>query len=83
MLNRYSGSEIVNIGVGKDISIRELAELIRDVVGYRGEIFYDTSKPDGIPHKLPDVRRSTASVGGRKSPRGGHRADLRVVLEVE
>ncbi len=57
LMNRYSGSEIVNIGVGKDISIRELAELISDVVGYEGEIVYDTSKPDGTPRKLLDVSK--------------------------
>lgn len=49
--------EFVNIGVGEDISIRELAELISDVVGFEGEIRYDTSKPDGTPQKLLDVSR--------------------------
>ena len=57
LMNNYSGSEIVNVGVGEDISIRELAELIREVVGCRGEIAYDTSKPDGTPRKLLDVSR--------------------------
>jgi len=50
--------EFVNIGVGEDLTIRELAELIRDIVGYEGEIVYDTSKPDGTPQKLLDVSRS-------------------------
>jgi GDP-L-fucose synthase len=45
----------INVGTGKDITIRELAELIRDVVGYAGEIVFDTSKPDGTPRKLMDV----------------------------
>ena len=49
--------EFVNIGVGEDISIRELAELISGVVGFEGEIRYDTSKPDGTPQKLLDVER--------------------------
>jgi GDP-L-fucose synthase len=57
LMNNYSGSEIVNIGVGKDISIAELASLVREVVGYEGEISYDTSKPDGVPRKLLDVSR--------------------------
>lgn len=56
MLN-YDGEEFVNVGVGKDVSIRELAELIRDVVGYKGEIVFDTTKPDGTPRKLLDVSR--------------------------
>lgn len=49
--------EFVNIGVGEDVTIRELAELIKDIVGYRGEIVYDSSKPDGTPQKLLDVSR--------------------------
>ena len=49
--------EFVNIGVGKDITIRELAELIKGVVGFGGEIRYNTSKPDGTPQKLLDVTR--------------------------
>lgn len=53
----YDASEIVNVGVGKDISIAELAEMIRDVVGYSGGIVYDTTKPDGTPRKLLDVNR--------------------------
>jgi GDP-L-fucose synthase len=53
----YEGEDIVNIGVGEDISIRELAELMREVTGYRGEIVNDTSKPDGTPRKLLDVSR--------------------------
>jgi GDP-L-fucose synthase len=47
--------EFVNIGVGKDVSIAELAETIRDIVGFEGEVVYDTSKPDGTPRKLLDV----------------------------
>jgi GDP-L-fucose synthase len=49
--------EFVNIGTGKDLSIKELAELIRDVVGYEGDIIYDSSKPDGTPRKLLDVSK--------------------------
>lgn len=57
LINSYSGSEIVNIGVGKDVNIRELAELVREVVDYEGEIVYDTSKPDGTPRKLLEVSK--------------------------
>lgn len=48
---------IVNIGCGEDVTIRELAELIGDVVGFRGELVFDTSKPDGTPRKLLDISR--------------------------
>jgi GDP-L-fucose synthase len=57
LMNNYSGSEVINIGVGKDISIGELAELVREVVGYQGKIVYDTTKPNGTPRKLLDVSR--------------------------
>lgn len=57
LMDNYSGSEIVNIGVGEDISIRELAELVREVVGYAGGIVHDTTKPDGAPRKLLDVSK--------------------------
>jgi len=57
LMNTYSGSETVNLGTGKDISIRELADCIKKVVGYQGEIMYDYSKPDGTPRKLLDVSK--------------------------
>ncbi len=60
LMENYDASDIgefVNIGVGEDITIRELAELIKDIVGYSGEIVYDTTKPDGTPQKLLDVSR--------------------------
>jgi GDP-L-fucose synthase len=57
LMKNYDESEMINIGVGKDISIRELAELIKEIVGFDGEIRYDTSKPDGTPRKLLDVSR--------------------------
>jgi len=53
----YGGEDIVNIGVGEDVSIRELAEMIRRVTGYAGEIVNDATKPDGTPRKLLDVGR--------------------------
>jgi GDP-L-fucose synthase len=64
LMRSYSGDEPVNVGVGEDVSIRELAELVRQVVGYEGEIVYDTSKPDGTPRKLLDISR-LESVGWR------------------
>lgn len=57
LMNHYEGNEIVNIGVGTDISIRELAERVKEVVGYEGEITFNTSAPDGTPRKLVDVSR--------------------------
>ncbi|MCC6288645.1 MAG: GDP-L-fucose synthase [Chitinophagaceae bacterium] len=57
LMNKYNGREIVNIGVGEDLSIKELAELISDVVGYKGRFNFDTSKPDGTPRKLMNVER--------------------------
>jgi GDP-L-fucose synthase len=53
----YGGEDMVNIGVGEDIAIRELAELVKDITGYEGAIVNDTSKPDGTPRKLLDVSR--------------------------
>ncbi len=57
LINTYSGNEIVNIGVGEDLPIKELAEKIKDVVGFKGEIQFDTTKPDGTPRKLVDVTK--------------------------
>jgi GDP-L-fucose synthase len=60
LMENYNSSEIVNIGTGTDRTIRELALLIKDVVGYKGEIRFDPGKPDGMPRKLVDVSRITA-----------------------
>lgn len=57
LMNNYDNSEIVNVGTGEDVTIRQLAELIRDTVGYKGELKWDTEKPDGTPRKLLDVSR--------------------------
>jgi GDP-L-fucose synthase len=59
MLN-YDSPEIINVGVGEDISIRQLAEIVRQVVGFEGDLVFDTSKPDGTPRKLLDISRLTA-----------------------
>lgn len=57
LMNNYAGNEIVNIGVGEDIAIKELAEKVKEVVRFTGEIKFDTSKPDGTPRKLVDVTK--------------------------
>jgi GDP-L-fucose synthase len=57
LLEKYDSPEIINVGCGEDLSIRELAELICDVVGFDGELAWDTTKPDGTPRKLLDVSK--------------------------
>jgi GDP-L-fucose synthase len=60
LLEVYDEPEHINVGVGTDVTIRELAEIVADVVGFEGEIVQDLSKPDGTPRKLLDVSRITA-----------------------
>jgi GDP-L-fucose synthase len=60
LMEHYQESDIINVGVGRDLSIRELAELIAAVTGFRGRISFDPSQPDGTPRKLLDVSRLTA-----------------------
>lgn len=57
LMENYEGNDFFNIGTGKEITIKGLAELIKEVVGYDGEIVWDSSKPDGTPRKLLDVSR--------------------------
>lgn len=57
LMENYEGNDFFNIGTGKEITIRGLAELIKEVVGYEGEIVWDTTKPDGTPRKLLDASR--------------------------
>lgn len=57
LMNNYSGDETVNVGTGKELSIKELTELVAKVVGYEGEILWDATKPDGTPRKLLDVSK--------------------------
>ncbi|GAM08248.1 GDP-L-fucose synthase 1 [Geobacter sp. OR-1] len=57
LMQTYSGKEFVNIGTGEEISIRDLALTIKEVVGFGGEIVFDSAKPDGTPRKLSDVSR--------------------------
>ena len=60
LMNNYSGNETVNAGSGKELSIKELTGLVAKVVGYEGEILWDTTKPNGTPRKLLDVSKSAA-----------------------
>ncbi|WP_425364272.1 GDP-L-fucose synthase [Bradyrhizobium barranii] len=62
LMKTYSGAELINIGTGEDITIAEFARIVAEVVGYVGEITFDTSRPDGTPRKLLDVSR-LASLG--------------------
>jgi GDP-L-fucose synthase len=57
LMQEYDGTEWMNIGVGEDVSVKELAELIKDIVGYEGELEFNTAKPDGTPRKLLDVSK--------------------------
>lgn len=74
LMQQYNSGEIINIGTGEDVSIAELANLVKDVVQYNGDIEFDRSKPDGTPRKLLDVRRLSAT-GWR------YRTDLRTGIE--
>ena len=57
LLQKYNDPEIINVGTGEDVSIRELAELICEIVGFEGELAWDASKPDGTPRKLLDISK--------------------------
>ncbi len=58
LMNHYSGNETVNAGTGKELTIRELTELVAKIIGYTGRIEWDTSKPNGTPRKLLDVSKA-------------------------
>ncbi|KKO91903.1 GDP-L-fucose synthase [Sphingobacterium sp. Ag1] len=75
LMNNYDEKQFVNIGIGEDISIKELAELIKDVIGYQGAISFDSSKPDGTPRKLMDVSKLHA-LGWK------HRVNLREGIQL-
>ena len=57
LMQNYNDAGLINVGVGEDLTIRQLADLISEIVGYKGNITYDTSKPDGTPRKLMDVSK--------------------------
>jgi len=66
LMNNYSGNETVNAGTGQELTIKELTEMVADVVGYRGRVEWDTSRPNGTPRKLLDVSKAF-SLGWRPS----------------
>jgi GDP-L-fucose synthase len=68
LMKHYSGEAFVNIGTGKEISIAEFARLVAEIVGYRGKLVFDTSRPDGPPRKLLDVSKITALGWTVKTP---------------
>lgn len=74
LMQHYNEREFVNVGTGEDLSIRSLAEMIQDIVGYPGEIVWNTSKPDGTPRKLMNVSK-IESLGWK------HRINLRNGIE--
>jgi GDP-L-fucose synthase len=57
LMNSYDSDELLNVGWGEDVSIRELAQIVREAVGFNGELRFDSSKPDGTPRKVLDVSR--------------------------
>jgi GDP-L-fucose synthase len=75
LMKTYSGDQALNVGTGTDVSIGEFARVVADVVGYRGEILFDTSRPDGAPRKLLDVSKLTKLGWQAKTP-------LRIGLEL-
>src|SRR5690606_19598281 len=57
LMNEYLSNETINVGSGQEVTIKELAETVRDVVGFKGDLVFDSSKPDGTPRKLIDVTK--------------------------
>jgi GDP-L-fucose synthase len=91
LLRHYSDAMTINVGVGQDVTIAEVAHMVADVVGFKGEIGFDASRPDGTPRKLLDVSRLTAlgwraRIGlkeGGAPPIGGSNSNLpRVIAHV-
>ncbi|MEY2938758.1 MAG: hypothetical protein RL062_1347 [Bacteroidota bacterium] len=74
LMQQYNEKEFVNVGTGHDLSIRDLAEMIKDIVGYSGELVWNTSKPDGTPRKLMNVAK-IESLGWK------HQIDLKKGIE--
>jgi len=66
LMKNYNDAGVINVGVGKDVTINELAHLIKDITGFAGNIIFDSSKPNGTPRKLMDVSR-LASIGWKSS----------------
>ena len=68
LMNSYDDGEIINVGTGEDVSIAELAAIVKEVVGFDGDLTFDTSKPDGTPRKLLDVSRINALGWHQRTP---------------
>lgn len=68
LMNTYNDPEIINVGVGEDVSIMDLAEIVKEVVGFNGKIIWDASKPDGTPRKLLDVTKINNTGWTAKTP---------------
>ena len=68
VLERYSGESHLNIGIGEDITIAELAHIIAEIVGYPGKLIFDTSRPDGTPRKLLDISKLRALGWSARTP---------------
>ncbi|HET7191559.1 MAG TPA: GDP-L-fucose synthase, partial [Pseudolabrys sp.] len=82
IMKHYSGEGFLNIGTGEEVSIGDFAQLVAEIVGYRGELVFDTSRPDGPPRKLLDVSRLSALGWRAKTPlRNGLQAAYRDFLE--
>lgn len=86
LMKSYSGAELINVGTGEDITIAEFARVVAEIVGYSGEISFDTSRPDGTPRKLLDVgrlerlgwRATTSLHEGLKRAYAAYQADAQV-----
>jgi GDP-L-fucose synthase len=59
IVEKYDDAETINIGTGKDLTIKEISEIVKEVVGFHGEVVWDESKPDGTPRKLLDISKIT------------------------
>jgi GDP-L-fucose synthase len=84
VMQHYDDARFLNVGVGEDVTIRELAEIVRDVVGYKGDIRFDAVRPDGTPRKLLDVSRLHALGWRARVPlQEGIKATYRWYLEAK
>jgi len=68
VMKHYSGDNFLNVGTGEDVTIADFARLVAEVVGYRGALVFDTSRPDGMPRKLLDVSKLAALGWRAKTP---------------
>ena len=79
-MEKYDDEEIINIGTGEDVTIKELAEIIIDVTGYENDYEWDTSKPNGTPRKVLNVDKMKSTWMGTKDRfKRGHRINVQMV----